>query len=245
MVDAAEGGAAVHRPPAQSRDEDEVPLIWKEQKQALKGSASNESKEGGSQYNIFHYLVYAFINVIIAVPGLYGYASVIFNHPCFQPHMAKLSKLVVFSSLVHQLGFVLFSSLNFAIGTVQDAGLIFLSAMANSIAHTILNEGGTVEEVISTTLVILPLGTAALGIVLILLGYFRLLDIVSYLPMPVSLLYKFLFETSKCFHITHNISNLTNVMRFSRLSGDWRVSCIHRILLFGSWGSTVYWQAND
>ena len=101
------------------------------------------------------------------------------------------------------------------------------------------------EEVISTTLVILPLGTAALGIVLILLGYFRLLDIVSYLPMPVSVLYNFLFETSKCFHITHNISNLTNVMRFSRLSGDWRVSCIHRILLFGSWGSTVYWQAND
>jgi MFS superfamily sulfate permease-like transporter len=100
--------------------------------------------------------------------------------------MAKLSKLVVFSSLIHQLGFALFSGLNFAIGTVQDAGLIFLSAMSNSIARKILHEGGTVEEVISTTLVILPLGTAALGLVLILLGKFRMLDIVSYLPMPVS-----------------------------------------------------------
>ena len=64
--------------------------------------------------------------------------------------------------------------------------MIFLSSMSNSIAESILKEGGTVEEVVSTTLVILPLGTAALGLVLILLGKFRLLDIVSYLPMPVS-----------------------------------------------------------
>ncbi|KAL7544042.1 hypothetical protein ACHAXR_013481 [Thalassiosira sp. AJA248-18] len=169
------------RGPAQSPDG--LPLIWKKSNDE-KQNASNDDKEGG-QYNIFHYLVYALINAIIAVPGLYGYASVIFNHPVFQPHMAKLSKLVVASSLVHQLGFALFSSLNFAIGTVQDAGLIFLSAMSNSIAQSILDEGGTDEEVISTTLVILPLGTAVLGLVLMLLGKFKLLDIVSYLPMPV------------------------------------------------------------
>lgn len=135
------------------------------------------------KYTIFHYLIYAIINVIIAVPGLYGYSSVIFNNPAFQPHMAALSKLVIFSSLVHQFAFAMFSSLDFAIGTVQDAGLIFLSSMANSIANDILDNGGTVDEVLSTTLVILPLGTASLGFVLILLGKFRLLDIVSYLPM--------------------------------------------------------------
>lgn len=100
--------------------------------------------------------------------------------------MAALSKLVIFSSFVHQLAFTIFSSLDFAIGTVQDAGLIFLSAMANAIANDILENGGSVDEVVSTTLVILPLGTASLGLVLILLGKFRLLDIVSYLPMPVS-----------------------------------------------------------
>jgi len=76
-------------------------------------------------------------------------------------------------------------SLNFAIGTVQDAGLIFLSAMSNQIADSILSGGGTIDEVVSTTLVVLPLGTAALGIVLIFLGKFKLLAIVSYLPMPV------------------------------------------------------------
>jgi SulP family sulfate permease len=138
-------------------------------------------------YTIFHYLIYAVINVIIAVPGLYGYSSVIFNNPAFQPHMAALSKLVIFSSFVHQLAFAMFSTLDFAIGTVQDAGLIFLSAMANTIANTIQDNGGTVDEIVSTTLVILPLGTASLGLVLIVLGKFKLLDIVSYLPMPVSM----------------------------------------------------------
>jgi hypothetical protein len=157
------------------------------------------------RYTIFHYLIYAIINVIIAVPGLYGYSSVIFNNPVFQPHMAALSKLVIFSSFVHQFTFAVFSSLDFAIGTVQDAGLIFLSSMANSIANDILDNGGTVDEVLSTTLVILPLGTASLGFVLILLGKFRLLDIVSYLPMA-SILQKIitfanLFVLLTCFVI--------------------------------------------
>jgi SulP family sulfate permease len=66
--------------------------------------------------------VYAIINVIIALPALYGFSSVIFNHPIFQPHVAALSKLVIFSSFMHQLGFVLFSGLDFAIGTVQVRG---------------------------------------------------------------------------------------------------------------------------
>jgi len=103
-----------------------------------------------------------------------GYAAVIFNHPVFQPHMNALSKLVLFSSLLHQLGFALFSTLPFAIGTVQDAGLIFLSSMANYIADTILDDGGTEAQVISTTLVLLSGGTACLGLVLIAMGRFKL-----------------------------------------------------------------------
>ena len=98
--------------------------------------------------------------------------------------MNALSKLVIFSSLVHQLGFTLFSSLDFSIGTVQDAGLIFLSAMANKIANTMLENGHTTEEIVATTLVLLSSGTALLGICLILVGKFGLADAVSYLPMP-------------------------------------------------------------
>jgi SulP family sulfate permease len=160
---------------------DGLPLLSRKKDDDDKSAADKQEERG---YTLLHIIIYALINVILAVPGLIGYASVIFNNKLFQPHMDKLAKLVIFSSFVHQLAFTLFSSLSFAIGTVQDAGLIFLSAMANTIANSILSDGGTIEEVLSTTLVILPLGTAALGLVLMLLGKFRLLDIVSYLPMP-------------------------------------------------------------
>jgi SulP family sulfate permease len=140
-----------------------------------------ENPKGGFAY----YIIYAIVNVIISLPGLYGYAAVIFNNPAFSKEMNALSKFVIFSSLVHQLGFLLFSSLNFAIGTVQDAGLIFLSSMSNTIANNILDDGGTKKEVLSTTLVLLSLGTLMLGLVLVLMGHFRLADAVSYLPMPV------------------------------------------------------------
>jgi hypothetical protein len=153
-----------------------------------KASSSSSPSTSTGCKGVYHYLyclIYAIVNVIIAVPGLFGYAAVIFNNPIYSPHMNALSKLLIFSSLIHQLGFVLFSSLSFAIGTVQDAGLIFLSTMANTIANAMKDDGHTDEEILSTTLALLCSCTAALGLVLIVMGYFKLADAVSYLPMPV------------------------------------------------------------
>ena len=123
----------------------------------------------------------------MCVPCLYGYASVIFSHEVYQPHINALSKLVILSSVVHQFCFTIFSSLPFSIGQVQDAGLIFLSAMSHQIATEILKDGNSEEivaEVLSTTIVLLGLSTALLGVVLILGGKFRVADAVAYLPLP-------------------------------------------------------------
>jgi SulP family sulfate permease len=125
----------------------------------------------------------------MCIPCLYGYASVIFNHSIYQPHINALSKLVIFSSVVHQFCFTSFSTLPFSIGQVQDAGLIFLSAMSHKIATKMLDEAGeenedVVSEVLSTTIVLLGMATACLGAVLILMGRFRLADVVAYLPLP-------------------------------------------------------------
>ena len=58
---------------------DELPLIWKEKTSSTDkdGTAAHNNQRRGSEgegghYTMFHYLVYAAINVIIAVPGLYG-----------------------------------------------------------------------------------------------------------------------------------------------------------------------------
>ncbi|CAH0475540.1 unnamed protein product [Peronospora belbahrii] len=115
---------------------------------------------------------------------MYGYATIIFGHPDFASFMPALSKLVMFSSVVHQTMFTLLSSLPFAIGQVQDAGLIFLSAMATSICNS-LGEQVTLEAKVTTTVVTIGMATASLGVVLVLLGKFKLAGLVSYLPMPV------------------------------------------------------------
>lgn len=160
---------------------------------------SSKSKDGKSQRptsepfaEMLSSLVYASVNLIIAVPGLYGYASVIFKDPVFHPYRNDLAKLVISSSLVHQLGFTLFSSLDFAIGTVQDAGLVFLSAMSSTIADQMRDEEPA--AILSTTIVLLSLGTAVLGLVLIALGKFKLANAVSFLPFgtwPLSGVFSF------------------------------------------------------
>ena len=69
--------------------DDVLPLLLKKEED------KPPEDEGERDYtSLLHIFVYAIINVIIAVPGLIGYASVIFNHPSFQPHMAELAKLV-------------------------------------------------------------------------------------------------------------------------------------------------------
>ena len=96
---------------------EELPLVNKEDR-------SDGAKGGRRQHTIFHYLIYATINVVIAIPGLYSFVSLIFNHPVFQPHVAALSKLVVFSSFVHQLGFTLFSNLVIGHGILAGKYLV-------------------------------------------------------------------------------------------------------------------------
>ncbi|KAF0691272.1 Aste57867_17450 [Aphanomyces stellatus] len=128
--------------------------------------------------------IYGVINAILAIPTMYGYAAIIFSHPDFATFMPILTKLVMLSSVVHQVMFSLLSTLPFAIGQVQDAGLIFLSAIATSICVK-MGPDASLEAKVSTTVVTIGLSTALLGMTLVALGKFKLAGLVSYLPMPV------------------------------------------------------------
>ena len=138
-------------------------------------------------------IIYSIVNSIMCLPCLYCFTAVIFAHEVFQPHINALSKLVILASVVHQFAFTLFSTLPFAIGQVQDAGLIFLSAMSTKIATQMISDAGGMDnidnglvlEIVSTTVVLLGLSTTCLGAVLILAGKFRFADAVAYLPLPV------------------------------------------------------------
>ncbi|KAG2777948.1 hypothetical protein Pcac1_g11584 [Phytophthora cactorum] len=129
-------------------------------------------------------LLYGVVNAIRAIPTMYGYAVIIFSHHTFASFMPALSKLVIFSSAVHQVMFTLMSSMPFAIGQVQDAGLIFLSAMATSICNS-LGDDVSPEAKVATTIVTIAIATASLGVCLVVMGRFKLAALASYLPMPV------------------------------------------------------------
>ncbi|KAH9109121.1 hypothetical protein LEN26_005710 [Aphanomyces euteiches] len=130
--------------------------------------------------------MYGLINATLVIPVFMSFTAIIFSDPFFQPYMPALVKLVGFSCAVHQTVFSWKSSLPFAIGQVQDAGLIFLSAMASSIVSILHADKDTPPSVvIATTLVTLSMATMLMGLALILTGHFKLASLVQYLPMPV------------------------------------------------------------
>ena len=177
--------------------------------------------------------VFALVNVIIGLPCLYGYATVIFHHSVYVPYWSAISKLIICSSLLFQLIFTCCSALPFVIGAVQDAGLVYLSHMATTIAVIILQEdvgnddhvdrsddnydddGPTTNSasvVLSTALVLLPLGTIAVGAIMILLGYFRFAEYIKLLPMPVvggylGFIGFYCFQAGVSLAVSHNLAS--------------------------------------
>ncbi|OQS06360.1 Sulfate Permease (SulP) Family [Thraustotheca clavata] len=161
-------------------DDERLPIL-NEKKQSF----HPEVQEDGSKY--LKIALYGVINAIILVPLMISFAQIIFRDPVFQPYLSELVKLTMVSGAIHQLCFSISSTLPFAVGQVQDAGLIFLSAMASSIVHSLHMSGDafTMEQVLSTTLFTLSGSTALLGIALVITGKLKLASFVQYLPMPV------------------------------------------------------------
>ena len=121
------------------------------------------------------------INSTIIIPVSISFTAIIYRDQAFATYIPLLVKLVLFSSAVHQLCFTLNSSLPFAVGQVQDAGLIFLSHMACNVAASI----DSVDNLVPTTLFVLAVSTALLGAMLMVVGKFKLAHFIQYLPLPV------------------------------------------------------------
>ena len=109
-----------------------------------------------------------------------SFATIIYHDKIFSSYLPVLVKLTLVSSAMHQLCFSVFSSMPYAIGQVQDAGLIFLSAMSTSIVKYCEKRGKEDEEILATTTIGLSLCTALLGIGLLAIGRCRLASYVQY-----------------------------------------------------------------
>ena len=114
-----------------------------------------------------------------------SFGNIIYRDVAFQPYLPTLIKLTTISGIVHQLCFSTISSLPFAVGQVQDAGLIFLSKMASDIVIYCKQHDYDDEHILATTTIGLSLCTALLGFALLLVGRCGLASIVQKLPVPV------------------------------------------------------------
>lgn len=141
-------------------------------------------------------VLYGCINATIIIPIIMSFGNIIYQDPFFQPYTPILIKLTLVSGVVHQMVFSTLSSLPFAVGSVQDAGLIFLSAMARDmVAYCQEEQKGNPEDypdaeqnviaILATVTVGLALATALLGVGLIIIGNLRLAGYVQMLPTCV------------------------------------------------------------
>jgi hypothetical protein len=130
-------------------------------------------------------IMYGIVNAVIVLPVLMSFGNIIFHDDFFHPYLPVLLKLTVISGIVHQICFSTFSTLPFAVGSVQDAGLIFLSTIATNIVRFCQERGYDDEVILATTLVGLSLFTAVLGAGLVIIGRLKLAQYVQKLPTPV------------------------------------------------------------
>lgn len=132
--------------------------------------------------------VIGMINTVASVPCNLAYVTIMFPSKRFAAFMCPLARLAFLSSAIHQVTMSFRSSLPFAIGQVQDVGLIFLSAMSTSVASLVIAGPGADEAeqdkadqvMVTTTLVAMSLATCLTGLLLMLVGWYALLLTYSY-----------------------------------------------------------------
>lgn len=132
-------------------------------------------------------VLYGMINASIVLPVLLSFASIIYQDAFYSPFMPVLVKLTLASGIIHQICFSTFSSLPFAVGQVQDAGLIFLHSMSSYIVDYCRQNVPDCDDetLLATVTISLGLCTAALGCGLILVGRWKLAQYVQMLPTAV------------------------------------------------------------
>ena len=130
-------------------------------------------------------VLYGAINCTIILPVVMSFGNIIYRDNAFADYMPVLIKLTLFSGVVHQLCFSFFSTLKFAVGSVQDAGLIFLSSMAHDMVRYCRDHNYDDDVMLATVTVGLGMAAAALGAGLILIGKLGLASYVQMLPTCV------------------------------------------------------------
>jgi SulP family sulfate permease len=153
--------------------------------ETYKGVEENDDVGNEEGNPLYISILYGAINCTIVIPVVMSFGNIIYRDDAFLPYMPVLIKLTLVSGFVHQLCFSSLSTLKFAVGSVQDAGLIFLSSMAADMVGFCRTRGYDDEAMLATVTVGLGLAAALLGIGLVIIGRLGLAGYVQMLPTCV------------------------------------------------------------
>ena len=149
----------------------------------IKGNQTTPMKYFGNYVNI---LLYAIITCLVVIPVTISFTYVIFQDEIYQQHISILSKLLLFSSLIHMIIINLNSSLPYAIGQVQDAGIVFLASMVKIITSHFKETNSSIETQLSTVCVLLSLATSTLGLIILFISRLRVIrPLMNYFHLAV------------------------------------------------------------
>ena len=132
-----------------------------------------------------HGALYGTICAIVNLPSLVSFTGIVFFAPVFFAKMPQLVKMFYLASAIQQAVFVLVGTLPFAVGQVQDVGLIILSSMAQSIASRCAADGVGEAKMLTTTLLFLAFSTICVGLCVGLASKVGISRYLQQVPLPV------------------------------------------------------------
>eukprot|EP00793_Prasinoderma_coloniale_P003091 PRCOL_00006558-RA len=138
-------------------------------------------------------VLYGLVNSVLLCPTVVSFASVVFRNSAYADFMPLLVRLMFFAGVVHQGVITSRSSMSFAVGQVQDVGLVVLSAIASGVAREATVMAGGVEHMTdqdkramtATALIFLAIATAMVGLLLYLVARCGVASIAQCCPLPV------------------------------------------------------------
>lgn len=134
---------------------------------------------------VAHGALYGTICAIVNLPSLVSFTGIVFFAPVFFAKMPQLVKMFYLASAIQQAVFVLVGTLPFAVGQVQDVGLIILSSMAQSIASRCAADGVGEAKMLTTTLLFLAFSTICVGLCVGLASKVGISRYLQQVPLPV------------------------------------------------------------
>jgi SulP family sulfate permease len=130
--------------------------------------------------NRINSILIGIITCCVVIPVKISFCSVIFADPEFQEYLPYIIKFVSWTSIAHQLTVTAYSRLPYAVGQMQDAGVVYLASMATSLASLC-----TSTTLISTTFITLSAATVLSGLVIIWATKLKLIRYIQYVPRSV------------------------------------------------------------